>query len=202
MATASLNYGGKRMELIDKKEMLEQFDRRVRLMVGDDKYVSVESFRHFIENRPTVDVVEVKIDRGVKNKTPEEIKKSLECCAVNACYGDYDDCPYRGLPICVQKMTADALVYINYLEESADTFMKAVSKWISVEDRLPDDAVDVLVYAVGKNEGSVIAMTNYTHHMHGYNIEGWRSPWRYFFHEYKITHWMELPEKPIDIKRY
>ena len=71
-----------------------------------------------------------------------------------------------------------------------------VPSWISVEERLPQDNADVLVHAIGNNENSVVAMTSYTHNLHGYNIEGWRSPWQYFFHEYKITHWMPLPEPP------
>ena len=71
-----------------------------------------------------------------------------------------------------------------------------VSKWISVEERLPEDDTNVLVYAIGNNEPSVIAMTGYTHNMYGFNIEGWRAPWQYFFYEYKITHWMPLPEPP------
>ena len=71
-----------------------------------------------------------------------------------------------------------------------------LTQWISVKDRLPEDDVNVLVYAIGNNEESVIAMTSYTHNMHAYGIEGWRSPWQYFFHEYKITHWMPTPEAP------
>lgn len=73
---------------------------------------------------------------------------------------------------------------------------KAAPKWISVEDRLPEDCMNVLVYAIGNNENDVVAMTSYTHNMYGYNIEGWCSPWQYFFYEYKITHWMPLPEPP------
>ena len=72
----------------------------------------------------------------------------------------------------------------------------ATPQWISVEERLPDDDVNVLVYAIGNNENDVIAMTSYTHNMLCYGIEGWRSPWQYFFAEYKITHWMPLPEPP------
>ena len=71
-----------------------------------------------------------------------------------------------------------------------------------MEDRLPEDNLNVLVYAIGDNENSVIAMTGYTHKMYGYNIEGWHSPWQYFFYEYKITHWMPLPEAPKeDVKK-
>ena len=72
----------------------------------------------------------------------------------------------------------------------------AMPRWISVEERLPEDDANVLVYAIGNNENSCIAMTSYTHNLHGFHIEGWRSPWQYFFYEHKITHWMPLPEPP------
>ena len=68
-------------------------------------------------------------------------------------------------------------------------------KWISVEERLPEDEVDVLVYIASKKENvdSVISITQYTHSMYGYNIEGWRSPWQYSFWDREVTHWMPLP---------
>ena len=74
----------------------------------------------------------------------------------------------------------------------------AQPKWISVEERLPDDNVDVLVYIASKKENvdSVIAITQYTHSMHGYNIEGWCSPWQYCFWDREVTHWMPLPSMP------
>ena len=72
----------------------------------------------------------------------------------------------------------------------------AMPRWISVEERLPEDDANVLVYAIGNNENSCIAMTSYTHNLHGFHIEGWRSPWQYFFYEHTITHWMPLPEPP------
>lgn len=71
-------------------------------------------------------------------------------------------------------------------------------KWISVKERLPEDGVDVLVYIASKKENvdSVIAITHYTHTMHGYNIEGWCSPWQYCFWDREVTHWMHLPCAP------
>lgn len=75
---------------------------------------------------------------------------------------------------------------------------KTLIRWISVEERLPEDDTNVLVYAIGNNEESVVAMTSYTHRMYGYDIEGWRSPWQYFTYEYKITHWMPLPKEPME----
>lgn len=126
-------------------------------------------------------------------KTPDEIKKGLECCILETDDTSLVDhckaCPYQPTGLCFRTLLKDTLAYIQQLEAQ-------VPKWISVEERLPEDNLNVLVYAIGNNENSVIAMTGYTHNMYGYNIEGWRSPWQYFFYEYKITHWMPLPEPP------
>ena len=127
-------------------------------------------------------------------KTPDEIKKELERCTTYIYGFPCEGCLY-GIDAekvesdCVDALLKDALAYIKQLEA-------VQPKWISVEDRLPEDNLNVLVYAIGDNENSVIAMTDYTHKMYGYNIEGWHSPWQYFFYEYKITHWMPLPEPP------
>ena len=109
---------------------------------------------------------------------------------------------------CMNKLIQDYEIAIKVLEaqnkhlESKIRQLEAqsgtdtnVPRWISVEDEMPKDDVEVLVYAIGDKDSSVIAMTSYTHRMYGYNIEGWRSPWQYFF-DYKITHWMPLPEPP------
>ena len=124
-------------------------------------------------------------------KTPEAIKKGLECCAKvspEACY----HCPY--MVDCETFGSAgnnsrDALAYINHLEAR-------VPKWISVKDRLPEDDVDVIVYAVSNNGGYTIVITFHTHKLYGLNIEGWAPPWQYFTSSYTITHWMPLPEPP------
>lgn len=78
----------------------------------------------------------------------------------------------------------------------------AVPKWISVEERTPPEDTEVLVYATEKIEGfgSVIAICEYgeTTSVFG-NKTGrydWSTPWEYFHVDYKITHWMPLPEPP------
>lgn len=122
-------------------------------------------------------------------KTPDAIKKGLELCAKDECFGR-ENCPYASAQSpCVGKMCSDALAYINQLEAR-------VQKWISVEDRLPEDDVDVIVYAVSNNGGYTIAVTFHTHTLYGLNIEGWASPWQYFTSHYTITHWMPMPEPP------
>lgn len=127
----------------------------------------------------------------INGRTPEEIKQGLIDAIEEASWvtegGDAHDL-IDAVEIAHEKM-AHALAYIQRLEAQ-------VPQWISVEERLPEDDVNVLVYAIGNNEESVVAMTSYTHRMYGYDIEGWRSPWQYFFYEYTITHWMPLSKAP------
>ena len=79
-------------------------------------------------------------------------------------------------------------------------------EWISVEERLPEFNQNVLVYGVGLPkygfEGqTAIAITSYTNHKYGFDIVGWNEPWQYFSADYKITHWMPLPEPPKEEKQ-
>ena len=67
-------------------------------------------------------------------KSPDEIKKGLECCNKGNC----KKCPYRESEHidCQEQMQKDALAYIQQLEA-------AQPNWISVEERLPDDLENV-----------------------------------------------------------
>lgn len=71
-------------------------------------------------------------------------------------------------------------------------------KWISVKERMPEAEQEVLVYAVGYAFGfegdTVMAITCPSMHRNGSMY--WRSPWQYFQSDYKITHWMPLPDAP------
>lgn len=123
-------------------------------------------------------------------KTPEAIKKGLECC-MKASEEACDHCPYckECINFNAGNLYRDALAYINQLEAR-------VPKWISVKDRLPEDDVDVIVYAVSNNGGYTMLVTFHTHTLYGFNIDGWASPWQYFTRNYTITHWMPMPEPP------
>ena len=50
-------------------------------------------------------------------KTPDEIKKGLECCA----YGTCDGCPYAEDGCATNREMIDALEYIQQLETRIDT---------------------------------------------------------------------------------
>ena len=50
---------------------------------------------------------------GEMSKTPEEIKKGLECCAQS---GKCDECSYIGEDWCAAKRFDDTIAYIQLLE--------------------------------------------------------------------------------------
>lgn len=72
-------------------------------------------------------------------KTPEEIKKGLEQCPRASFEGTCEGCPYDGEEGGCDDLLIDALAYIEQLET-------AQPKWISVEERMPESFVSVLVY--------------------------------------------------------
>lgn len=116
-------------------------------------------------------------------KTPDEIKKGLECC-ISDTYGCYEKCPYfnslsNGVD-CAVKMHADALAYINQLEER-------VPKWISVHDIEPADNTFAAVL-VRNSENWGFSTFKIAAWVDGEWI-GLCSPW-------KVTHWMQLPKMP------
>ncbi len=56
-------------------------------------------------------------------KTPEEIKKGLECCSkTDKC----PECPYVGEVYCATKKNVDALALIQRLEANASQVKKAL----------------------------------------------------------------------------
>lgn len=109
-------------------------------------------------------------------KKPEEIKKWLECCSItppkcNECPAYIENC------VCDFSIVRCTLAYIQQLEAQ-------VPKWISVEERLPEDGRYLVLTEKAGNTKKVHTAT--------YNSLGW---WTYAnFGE--ITHWMPLPEPP------
>lgn len=109
----------------------------------------------------------------------------------------YADCENVNKPECEKCMSKAKLI-----SETLNGLF--IGKWISVEDRLPDVDERVLVFGIGIYDGfigdTVIAITS----MKDKNPlfpslkigKEWRSPWQYFFTDYKVTHWMFLPEPP------
>ena len=116
-------------------------------------------------------------------KTPDEIKKGLECC-ISDTYGCYEKCPYfnslsNGVD-CAVKMHADALAYIKQLEAR-------VPKWISIHDMEPADNTIAVVLARntenwGFSKFIIAAFIN--------------GEWLCVQPEWYVTHWMPIPEMP------
>ena len=71
--------------------------------------------------------------------------------------------------------------------------------WIPVEERLPEDDVNVLItYAdIDDDQYVGIDITNYGYAYLGGNkldFKEWRSPFEYFGSNYKVVAWRPLPE--------
>ena len=74
-------------------------------------------------------------------------------------------------------------------------------RWINTRDELPAPETRVLASAIDNDGESIVVITQYTHRLYGLGLTGWIEPWQYFSCDYKITHWMPLPEAPKeDIK--
>ena len=102
-------------------------------------------------------------------------------------------------------MSVDMECYIAYQQGYEAGKRDAASPWHRVEERLPNVDEKVLVFAIGKLDGfigdTVIALTsmsdtNRLNHHEKVDKPYWLDPWQYFLTDYRITHWMPLPEPP------
>lgn len=113
--------------------------------------------------------------------TPDEIKRGLECCEKENC----DECPYRTYARateCTEALWIDHMRYLKWLEAR-------VPKWISVEDRLPEDQRSVLTVN-GHGEIRIMGL---------WSKCGDEWTWVHndrMMHYNDITHWMSLPGIP------
>lgn len=123
-------------------------------------------------------------------RTPEEIKYTLYWCrnsdANNQCLG----CPYKKTEDCEYALDADALAYIQQLEDHIRDITKMVPRWISVKKRLPENSLRALVRVIHSyNPTDVYADIAMSYFADGH----WEDiPPKY----YDVTHWMPLPELP------
>ena len=100
-------------------------------------------------------------------------------------------------------MAADAIAYIQQLENHIGELTEKVAqleaaqpRWVSVIDGMPAPDTRVLASAIDNDGESIVVITEYTHRLYGLGLTGWIEPWQYFSYNYKITHWMLLPEAP------
>ena len=74
-------------------------------------------------------------------------------------------------------------------------------EWIPVSERLPDFNEEVLIYAIGIEDGfSPVVAISETYIFQVLPISNgtieWRDPWDFFSKNYEVTHWMPLPQPP------
>ena len=122
-------------------------------------------------------------------RTPEEIKKGLECCGSS---DECKECPYRCIiDWCMGALAEDALAYIRQLEAQQP-------RWISVGERLPEDADRVYVALRGGAGGVYIAQyfKNKCQPQEDFWMleNDWEVP-------ASPTHWMPLPQLPEEERR-
>ena len=128
-------------------------------------------------------------------KTPDEIKKGLECCreSQDCTQDNMPKCPYYEKETCLIELVDDALALIRQLEAR-------VPRWISVEEevkpKLHQECLCICSY-----KGTV-------HHEWDYmmvlrwmgNCNNGYADRPHFQHEGMndmiVTHWMPLPEPP------
>ena len=142
-------------------------------------------------------------------KTPDEIKKGLECC-----FNEYNldfacgECPYDEAGSECGDLFDDAIALIQQLEAK-------VPKWISVKDQMPtgQDPVLILVketehYGWQKEKRKVY----YCQYMAYWDVDEWFTTWcngcrkisdtakEPYADDYEVTHWMSLPEPPEEVE--
>ena len=139
-------------------------------------------------------------------KTPDEIKKGMECCTHGAC----NSCPYVEDGCASNREKIDALEYIQQLEHQIGELTEKVAqleaaqpKWISVEERLPEPNTTVLLIAHGwesqlvyigkleKVESEKSWLTGLVSKASEWTVYGFS-----YLHEPIVTHWMPIPQMP------
>lgn len=118
-------------------------------------------------------------------KTPEEIKRGLECCVVDVDrVARCGDCPYAAeCGVGVVELESDALAYIQQLEARISELAETMSQWISAKTP-PEDDERYIVF-----DGSQIEVADYwgdgkwANHRFGVMICG-------------VTHYIPLPKVP------
>jgi hypothetical protein len=127
--------------------------------------------------------------KEAKMKTPEEIKKGLECCCTdeNGKIGRHDGCSYiMELGDCLPMLLEDTLDYIQRLEAQ-------VPKWISVHDALPGMDENVLFHPMCNEKAIYIGKLTYVGELNAVYFAVRNGKRKVV---YSATHWMPLPELP------
>ncbi|MDD6937461.1 MAG: DUF551 domain-containing protein [Clostridiales bacterium] len=123
----------------------------------------------------------------INGRTPEEIKAAIRHCeSTNYC----NVCPYADVIECGDAIQHDSLALIERLESERDAALAKVPRWISVEERLPEQNGIYLAHVVHR----YCKIDSYWRVCIEYfGIEG---TWDSLADIYEVTHWMPLPEPP------
>ena len=100
-------------------------------------------------------------------------------------------------PDCSNEHAVTEIILLEKIEKIIRKHMN--DDWISVDERLPEDDIEVLItYAdVDDDEEAWIDITTYGDATLGGNkldYKEWRNPFPYFKGNYKVTDWKPLPE--------
>lgn len=124
--------------------------------------------------------------------TEKEIVQALRCCKFGA---PCEKCPVVGNEDCFDEVNTAAADLIERLTAENAVLREKVPQWISVEDKLPEPGVPVLVNYIGTDElphaDGVVAWTDW-------GALWWEGSLADSEDEVAvpITHWMPLPEAP------
>lgn len=129
----------------------------------------------------------------IDGRTPEHIKRILAWRSVNCAELECDKCPNED--ICSpengneEAMARDALALIERLESERDAALAKVPRWISVEDRLPEPFVSVLVQMPGEEPHPTVR--------EGFiSDDGIWCAGHFKREPDEVTHWAKMPEPP------
>ena len=100
-------------------------------------------------------------------------------------------------PDCSNEHAVTEIILLEKIEKIIRKHMN--DGWISVEERLPEDDIEVLItyVDVDDEEETWIDITTYGDATLGGNkldYKEWRNPFPYFKGNYKVTAWKPLPE--------
>ena len=113
-----------------------------------------------------------------------DLINALRSCNAPADY--CDSCPYHYGSIQCLDLNKNAADAIEELVGKTDTLQAQMPRWISVDERLPEQNEPVIA----------IAKSAYTHVVIAWVIDGqW---YTYNDYHFKVSHWMPLPEPPKD----
>ena len=127
----------------------------------------------------------------------DSVAKSLRCCVSDNepcehCNCELEECT----PKTIMEIAADAIEELDVIVEGYRSRMRLGSPWISVDERLPEKHVEVLICTedYGKNE---LGFANTA----VWDGSEWIETWNLKESIHYVSHWMPLPEPPKEAEK-